>query len=173
LTGAIFHIEKTNAKVSTSATTVANVGEQRVNGFELGFAGNVSPAWKIYGGYVYQDAKLANAGPVNAAFNGNQFPNTAENSASLWTSYKLLPQLTLGGGLFYVDKVFGNPANTKYVPSYVRLDAYAEYEINKNVSLQLNVQNLTDKTYFDRAYSTHMVSVAPGRQVILTANFKY
>ena len=173
LTGAVFHIEKTNAKVSTSATTVANVGEQRVNGFELGFAGNVSPAWKIYGGYVYQDAKLANAGPVNAAFNGNQFPNTAENSASLWTSYKLLPQLTLGGGLFYVDKVFGNPANTKYVPSYVRLDAYAEYEINKNVSLQLNVQNLTDKTYFDRAYSTHMVSVAPGRQVILTANFKY
>ena len=173
LTGAVFHIEKTNAKVSTSATTVANVGEQRVNGFELGFAGNVSPAWKIYGGYVYQDAKLANAGPVNAAFNGNQFPNTAENSASLWTSYKLMPQLTLGGGLFYVDKVFGNPANTKYVPSYVRLDAYAEYEINKNVSLQLNVQNLTDKTYFDRAYSTHMVSVAPGRQVILTANFKY
>ena len=173
LTGAIFHIEKTNAKVSTSATTVANVGEQRVNGIELGFAGNVSPAWKIYGGYVYQDAKLANAGPVNAAFNGNQFPNTAENSASLWTSYKLLPQLTLGGGLFYVDKVFGNTANTKYVPSYVRLDAYAEYEINKNVSLQLNVQNLTDKTYFDRAYSTHMVSVAPGRQVILTANFKY
>jgi len=173
LTGAIFHIEKTNAKVSTSPTTVANVGEQRVNGFELGFAGNVSPAWKIYGGYVYQDAKLTNAGPVNAAFNGNQFPNTAENSASLWTSYKLLPQLTLGGGLFYVDKVFGNPANTKYVPSYVRLDAYAEYEINKNVSLQLNVQNLTDKTYFDRAYSTHMVSVAPGRQVILTANFKY
>ena len=173
LTGAIFHIEKTNAKVSTSATTVANVGEQRVNGFELGFAGNVSPAWKIYGGYVYQDAKLSNAGPVNAAFNGNQFPNTAENSASLWTSYKLMPQLTLGGGLFYVDKVFGNPANTKYVPSYVRLDAYAEYEINKNVSLQLNVQNLTDKTYFDRAYSTHMVSVAPGRQVTLTANFKY
>lgn len=173
LTGAIFHIEKTNAKVADSATTFSNVGEQRVNGIELGFAGNISPAWKVYGGYVYQDAKLANAGAVNAAQNGNEFPNTAKNSTSLWTSYKILPQVTLGGGLFYVDKVWGNTANTKWVPSYVRLDAYAEYEINKNVSLQLNVQNLTDKTYYDRAFTTHMVSVAPGRQVLLTANFKY
>jgi catecholate siderophore receptor len=173
LTGAIFHIEKTNAKVSTSATTVENVGEQRVNGIELGFAGNISPAWKVFGGYVYQDAKLTDAGPVNAAFNGNQFPNTAKNSASLWTSYKVMPQLTLGGGVYYVDKVWGNTNNTKFVPSYVRLDAYAEYEINKNVSLQLNVQNLADKRYFDRAFTTHMVSVAPGRLVTVTANFKY
>jgi catecholate siderophore receptor len=59
------------------------------------------------------------------------------------------------------------------VPSYWRFDAMASYEVNKNVSLRLNVQNLFDKTYYDKAYATHMVSVGQGRQGILSVNLKF
>ena len=72
-------------------------------------------------------------------------PNTPKNSFSLWTTYDITSKLTIGGGAFYVDEVYGDVGNTVYVPSYTRYDAMASYKLTKNVDLQLNVQNLTDK----------------------------
>ena len=40
-------------------------------------------------------------------------------------------QLTVGAGAVYSDKVYGDVANTKWVPSYVRYDAMARYNVNK------------------------------------------
>jgi catecholate siderophore receptor len=183
---AIFNIEKTNAKISLDANTMATVGKQRINGIELGFAGALTDKWQVFGGYTYMDSSLLETGPsywsksgtnwrynANAENKGNQFPNTPEHALSLWTSYRVLPQLTVGGGAYYVSKVYGDAANTKWVPSYWRADAMATYQVDKNLSLRLNVQNLFDETYYDKAYSTHMVGVAPGRQAILTANYKF
>ena len=38
----------------------------------------------------------------------------------------------------------------------------ASYKLTKNVDLQLNVQNLTDKTYYDKAYASHFANQAAG-----------
>ena len=70
-------------------------------------------------------------------------------------------------------KQYGNAANTKWMPGYVRWDAMVSYAINKNVSLQLNVQNLADKLYFTKAYASHYAAIAPGRSATLTAQFKF
>ena len=80
--------------------------------------------------------------------NGHQFPNTPKHAATLWTTY-VFPSigLTIGGGASYVDKQYGDAANSKWIPSYTRWDAMASYAIQNNISLQLNVQNLTDKVY--------------------------
>jgi catecholate siderophore receptor len=45
--------------------------------------------------------------------------------------------------------------------------------VNKNISLQLNIQNLTDKLYYDKVGSNHYAGVGVGRTAILTANFRY
>ena len=81
--------------------------------------------------------------------------------------------MTIGGGATYMDKVFGNATNTKWVPSYVRYDAMARYNVNKNVDLQLNVNNLSDKRYFTKAYASHYATEAEGRSAVLSVNFKY
>ncbi|HEY3432116.1 MAG TPA: TonB-dependent siderophore receptor [Rhodocyclaceae bacterium] len=188
LTGAIFNLTKTNAKVNLDANTVSTVGEQKTKGIELGFAGSLTDKWQVFGGYTYMDSILSKTGPSYWSYNstsavwtynanadalGKQFPNTPKHSFSLWSSYKVQPGLTLGGGAYYVSKVYGNTLNTKWVPDYWRFDAMANYEVSKQLSLRLNIQNLFDKTYYDRAYTTHMVSVAPARQVTLTANYKF
>ena len=49
----------------------------------------------------------------------------------------------------------------------------ASYVVSRNVTLQLNVQNLTDKLYFDKVSSPHYAGVAPGRSATLTANMKF
>ena len=175
LTGAVFQIDKDNARVSVDANTMQNVGKQQVRGFELGFAGSVTDKWSLFGGYTYLHSELKDNGPMsaNAANNGNQFPNTPKNSFSLWSTYQVLPALTVGGGAYYVSKVYGNPANSLYVPAYWRFDAMAAYRVNKNLTLQPNIQNLFDKTYYTKAFTAHYAALAPGRFGMLTANFRF
>lgn len=72
-----------------------------------------------------------------------------------------------------MSKVYGNVQNTKWVPAYTRFDAMASYIIDKNLTLQLNIQNLTDKVYFNQAYASHYASIAPGRSATLALNMKY
>lgn len=172
LTAAVFKIEKTNARVTLADGTTDVAGNQEVKGFEIGAAGRVTRKWQLFAGYTYLDSELVDNG-ADVANNGNQFPNTPEHSASLWTTYDILPKLTIGGGAFYVDEQFGNTANSVSIPSYVRYDAMAGYQIDKHLSLQLNIQNLTDKRYFDAAYSSHYAQVAAGRLSYLTLNFTY
>lgn len=175
LTAAVFKIEKTNARVTLADGTTDVAGDQEVKGFELGAAGKITRKWQLFAGYTYLDSELTDNGtdPEDMLNNGNRFPNTPQNSASLWTTYDILPKLTIGGGAFYVDEQFGNPANTVSIPSYVRYDAMAGYQIDKHLSLQLNIQNLTDKRYFDSAYTNHFAQVAAGRLTYLTLNFTY
>ncbi|TCV91450.1 catecholate siderophore receptor [Luteibacter rhizovicinus] len=175
LTGAIFRTEKTNARVATGGrgSTQINAGKQRVDGIEIGASGNITEQWNVFAGYTYLNSKLIQPAPADIASKGNQFPNTPKNSFTLWTSYAITPRLTVGGGAYAMDKVYGNTANTKWVPGYTRFDLMASYVVNRNVTLQLNVQNLTNKYYFDKAYAAHYANVAPGRVGILSANFKF
>lgn len=175
LTADIFRTEKENARVQVNTNTYENVGKTRVQGVELSATGKITEKWQVFAGYAYMDSEQIDGGdlPANKANNGNQLPNTPENSASLWTTYQVTPKLTIGGGAFYVDDVFGSVANTTMVDSYVRYDAMAAYKLSKNVDLQLNVQNLTDETYYDKAFSTHFANQAAGRTALLSTNFHF
>ncbi|MFW1887599.1 MULTISPECIES: TonB-dependent receptor [Acinetobacter] len=171
LTAAIFRTEKTNTRATADDGTTKNIGETRVDGFELGVNGNITEKWALSAGYTYLDSELVDDG--TGLNDGKQVQNVAKNSATLWTTYQVTPQLTLGAGAIAMDKVYGNAANTKWVPGYVRYDAMARYNVNKNVDLQLNVNNLADTRYFTKAYSSHYATEAEGRSAVLSLNFKY
>ncbi|AJO76563.1 TonB-dependent siderophore receptor [Pseudomonas sp. MRSN 12121] len=180
LTAAVFRTEKKNTRILVDALTYQNAGESRVDGLELSASGKITDKWQVFAGYSYLKSELVDAGlngrngVVSAGSNkGNEMPNTPKNSFSLWTTYEVLPKLTVGGGAFYVDEVYGDAGNTVYVPSYTRYDAMASYKLSKNVDLQLNVQNLTDKTYYDKAYSAHFANQAAGRTALFTTNFHF
>lgn len=181
LTAAIFRTEKENTRALDTDGFTRNIGKTRVDGIELGVNGNITEKWAVSAGYTYLDSEIVDAGFVKdtsgkyvpSPTNGNQVQNVAKNSATLWTTYQLLPVLTLGAGAVAMDKVYGDAANTKWVPGYVRYDAMARYNVNKNVDLQLNVNNLSDKRYFTKAYSSHYATEAEGRSAVLSVNFKY
>ncbi|MCU7649118.1 TonB-dependent receptor [Pseudomonas piscis] len=173
LTAAVFRTEKENARVQVNTTSYENAGKTRVDGLELSASGKITDKWQVFAGYSYLDSEQVDGGPMGKASDGNQLPNTPKNSASLWTTYAVTPKLTVGGGAFYMDKVFGSVANTTMVDSYVRYDAMAAYKLTKNIDLQLNVQNLTNKTYYDKAFATHFANQAPGRTALLSTNFHF
>ena len=181
LTAAIFRTEKQNTRALDTDGFTRNIGETRVDGIELGANGNITNKWAISAGYTYLDSEIVDAGFTKnsdgtyspSSTNGNQVQNVAKNSATLWTTYQVLPQLNLGVGAIAMDKVYGDAANTKFVPGYVRYDAMARYNVNKNVDLQLHVNNLSDKRYFTKAYASHYAAEAEGRNAVLSINFKY
>ncbi|MEZ1321584.1 TonB-dependent siderophore receptor [Pseudomonas fluorescens] len=173
LTADIFRTEKENARVQVDTTSYENAGKTRVQGVELSASGKITDKWQVFAGYAFMDSEQVDGGPLGRANDGNELPNTPKNSASLWTTYQVTPKLTIGGGAFYVDDVYGSVANTTMVDSYVRYDAMAAYKLTKNVDLQLNVQNLTNETYYDKAFSTHFANQAAGRTALLSTNFHF
>jgi catecholate siderophore receptor len=211
LNAAVFQTKTTNARATGANNTVEYIGTKRVRGAELGFNGNITDKWTVFGGYSYLDAVITDGGftaltaaavgtqaakvvLVPSVNNGRQFPQTAKHSFTLWSNYQVTSAFSFGGGAFYTSRVFGgysdnrtatqtaagvvtvNPATkilARSIPSYWRFDARAGWKINDQLDLAVNVQNLTDKTYFNQAYTAHYASIAPGRSAFATLNFKY
>ena len=155
------------------------VGEIEVQGLELGVSGNITPQWQVFGGYTFQDSELVKAATGNVNI-GDPLANTPKHSASLFTTYRVVPKLAVGGGVYYVSRSnggnqggAGGGANGIYAPAYTRVDAFASYDLSERATLQLNVQNVGDERYILRTNGVHHADVAPARQAILTLNLRY
>lgn len=177
LTAAVFRTEKTNVRTRLANTDPYVLsGEQRIDGFEIGIAGNITPSWSAFGGYAYLDSKIersANPDEVDGAL-----LQTPKHSLSLWTTYTLPFELVVGVGAQYVDDVVRSRTVTEtgtvdnLVSSYWLVDAMASYPLTQSITLRLNVTNLTDKFYVDRIGGGHYVP-GPGRTASLTADIRF
>ncbi|HDR9198842.1 TPA: TonB-dependent receptor [Burkholderia vietnamiensis] len=172
LTSALFQTDKTNARVSDGLGHTVNAGSQRVRGVELGFAGNLTRKWRVFGGYSYLNAITTDAGPGSPGASGLPMVMVPKHNFTLWTSYDVLPQLTLGAGATVMSKTYASVSSTvkKWTPGYARFDAAATWRVNKTMDVQLNVQNLFDKQYYASAYPIY-ATWAPGRSAMVTLNF--
>lgn len=179
LSGALFRLTRRDAAIEVAPGLFEQAGEARVQGLELGLSGDVTDRWQVFGGYAWMDSELVRGAYDNINV-GEPLANTPEHSASLFTTYRLLPKLSLGGGVYHVSKSWGGNqggagggANRIYAPEYTRVDLFAAYDINDRASLQLNVQNAGNEDYIIRTNGVHHADVAPARQAILTLNLRY
>ncbi|WP_035883614.1 MULTISPECIES: TonB-dependent receptor [Cupriavidus] len=171
LTSALFQTDKTNARVSDGLGGTVNAGSQRVRGAELGFAGNLTNQWRVFGGYSYLDAITTDAGPANPTASGLPMVMVPKHNFVLWTYYDVLPKLSIGGGATFSSLTYASVTATtrKWTPGYARFDAVATYRLDKTMDLQLNLQNIFDKKYYSSAYPIY-ATWAPGRSAVLTLN---
>ena len=170
---ALFQSDKFNARTedSTDPTDVVVLkGEQRVQGIELGIAGKITDAWQVSGGYAFQDSEILKS--ETAAEEGNELPNVPQHTLSLWTTYALPWNLEIGGGARYTSSRFSANNNLRKAPGYWLGDAMLAYRASKNLTLRLNVYNLTDEEYIDRVGGGHIVP-GPARSGVLTASFTF
>lgn len=171
LTAAIFRTEKTNARTRTANDQpFILAGEQVVEGVEIGVAGNITEAWQVFAGAAWMDSSIE-ASAVADEVDSNMVL-TPETSYNLWTTYRLPFGLTIGGGVQYMDNVFRNAANTTQAPSYTLVSATAAYAVSDNVTLRLNVDNLTDEGYISNVGGGHFIP-GPGRSAFVTADLSF
>lgn len=169
-TFSLFDGKMTNAQVSDGYGNMINAGTQRVRGAEISVAGSLTKRWEVFGGWTYLDSTVINGGPTHANV-GKRFPYTPGNSVSFWSTYRILPKFKAGGGLTYMSKRYTNVNNQTWVPEYVRIDLVADYQFTNYLDLQANLQNLTNKRYYDKIY-TNYSRIAAGRAVTFQLSLK-
>ncbi len=154
-TAAVFEIEQSSPQVADNDPATLDVIDSEIQGFEVQLQGFLTQRWFVSAGYSYLDGEQVDrTGPT-----GLRPRELPENMFSLWNNYQATDRLGLGLGLIYQDESFINNSNTAVLPSYVRLDAAAYYDVSDNLRLQVNLENLTDELYFPNSHATHQATV--------------
>ena len=158
VTGALFRLEKTNARTTDPLDPNLNVltGEQRTDGFELGLAGEALPGWNISASYAFLNADIVKSntfqvGTVSGksiSLDGKTPVNVPRNSGVVWTSYNITPEWEVGGGVFLASSRYADSVNEVTLPGYARIDATIAYH-HKYFDIQANAFNLLDKIYYE------------------------
>jgi catecholate siderophore receptor len=175
LTGAAFRTKNENVIFTVDATAVPPVfnqdDAQEVTGISLGVAGRVVRAWDVTANVAYLNSENLSQNTTN---NGNRLTLAPAFSGSVWTTYQTPWRLSVGGGVRFIGDVFINAANTIESPGYALVDAMATYDVSRQVSLRLNLYNLTDETYV-RNVNNNGGRYNPGypRTATLTASFGF
>ena len=171
VTGAVFRTDKLNARTPGLPGEPATVleGKQRVDGFELGATGWITPRWQLIAAYTHLDSEIRESN-IPAEL-GNRLANVPDHSGTIWSTYKLPIGLELGGGVRYVGERFTNVANTRRIDDYFLADATIAYEFSPATSLRLNVFNIFDEEFIDATSGGHFIP-GPGRAAVATLAFR-
>ncbi|QYJ81370.1 TonB-dependent receptor [Shewanella aegiceratis] len=132
-------------------------GKEETKGVELDLNAHLGERWAINVNGVYQDAR-DKQDPNSTSFDTRQ-KGVPYVTASTWVTYdadwfKLPSPLSVSLGAKYVDErsthsaSFGIPDG--YVPSYTVMDAALSYQAD-SWTVQLNVNNLLDEDYYEKA----------------------
>jgi catecholate siderophore receptor len=148
LTAAIFQIDQKYAGDDGDGGT--QFVDAEIEGFEAQFLGQITDQWSVNAGYSYLTGEDKD---------GDRPAELPRNTLSFWNNYELNDKLVLGLGAIYQDESTPKGGADGVVPSFVRVDASASYQINEDLRIQLNVENLLDKDYYPHAYGTHQATV--------------
>ncbi|HEY1103605.1 MAG TPA: catecholate siderophore receptor Fiu [Burkholderiaceae bacterium] len=179
VTAAAFQTTNKNDLATADPVTgeITQFGERKVRGLEFGASGAITAAWQVSAGLAFLNAEITEG--ASATTTGAAVQYTPKQSFTAWTTYKFPFGLTLGGGARYISTQATSAStavvtNLPQIPSYWVFDALAGYEVNKNLKLQLNISNLTDKFYLNSVNSgrTRYTLGAP-RTALLTANVEF
>jgi catecholate siderophore receptor len=164
LTAAMYQLDRTNVAIPdpVDATRSLLVKGQRTQGIEVGISGRITSAWSTSGGYAYQDGKITTAQPENGVV-GSKLAQLPKHTFSLWNRYDFSPHWGAGLGVINRSNMFTSTDNTVNLPGYTRFDGALYAKIDKNLRVQLNVENLLNKYYFLSANNNNNIS--PGSPI--------
>ncbi|RYZ09314.1 MAG: TonB-dependent siderophore receptor [Comamonadaceae bacterium] len=171
---AVFDIRRRNGTVSDpdDFNYVIQVGEQRSRGWELDVPFSISPQWRVLASYTHLKAEISQ--DSDAAMVGKLLANAPRRSASLWSTYDFggaAAGWSAGLGAIHVGARQANTGNTFVLPAYTRWDANLAWRFGpaQRYKLQLTVQNLGDKRYYDSGGA--FVPTYPGAPRSVMATF--
>ena len=150
-TASYFDSEQTIATRDSDTGENSEIVGLQVDGIELELKGQVTEKLSLAIGYSDLDGETAKGGEPR------EIP---EYTASLWATYEVNDRFGIGFGVTAQGE--SNIKNDKpglILPDYTRVDFAAYYDLADDLSIQLNVENVTDELYFPHSHSTHQASV--------------
>ena len=167
---ALFHIDKENVVTTDALGESVAAGEARSQGLDLQFSGQVTDAVRIIGAYAYINAEVTKGD--SAIPEGSDLLGIARNSGSLLGVYQFqdgaLRGSDLGAAVNYVGERSGQAGSDFTLPSYSTVDLLAHYKASETITVGLNLNNLFDRTYYERSYNTSWVLPGEPRNLMVS-----
>ena len=150
-TASYFDSEQTQAVSDSETGEMSEIVGLTVDGFELELKGQLTDNLYLAFGLSNLDGKTSSGGEPR------EIPEHTGSIYAIWQSnddagYSV--GVTTQG-----DSVIGNNKPDNILPSYTRVDVAAWKNLSENLSVQVNIENLTDELYFPHSHSTHQASV--------------
>jgi iron complex outermembrane receptor protein len=164
VTAALFHITKQNV-LTTDPATGFNVaaGEVQSRGLDINLAGSITPEWRIIAGYAFTDAEVTKDKSIPK---GASLQNIPRHSLGLWNVYEFqtgsLKGFGFGGGVITMDDRAGSGNGDGFtLPGFAKVDLLGFYKLTDAAKISLNIYNLFDTEYYERALGP--LRVVPGQ----------
>lgn len=175
----VFRINQKNiATKEEPDSPYRSIGEIESEGVELEAIGELTENLRLQAAYTYTDIRYKKSSPEEQ---GKRAVYAPRNMASTWLSYDVrtgpLDGLTLASGVRYVNGVTSDRLNTHTLPSYTLVDMAIGYDLSKvgiqGLSAQLNVNNLTDKSYVAACNSLSYCYFGAERSIVGSVSWKF
>lgn len=177
---AVFRIAQDNVAVQDGDNLVDGTGSTAYRGakgvtskgIEAEIAGELAKGWQVATGFARTLADNSDGSQLQ--------PERPRNLVHLFTSYRLpgaWNALTIGGGLQWRGGTYATTTTATGVAarreqgSILIADLMASYGITPQLSAQLNISNLFDKTYYDFAGS--QITYGAPRKAMLTMKYQF
>jgi len=164
-TAAYFDSEQTRAAKDNNTGEDMEIRGLEVDGIELELKGSVTEKLDLVLGYSNADGTTSSGGEPR------EIP---DSTFTVWASYTASDNFGWALGVMKQGESNIKDNNPGLVlPDYTRVDFAAYYDVNENLTIQVNVENLTDELYFPHSHSTHQASVGEPRntRISLRRNF--
>lgn len=161
-----------------------NTGKNRVDGIEFALNGNLTETLSVQVSASTMESEVLES--YTTANIGLALSNFAEDSFFLQMRYQPTEKFAFGGDLTYKSEMFGGQPDSAagfnselnaysiIVPSYSVINLFANYHAAENMTLRLNIGNLTDKEYWTAAYrSGAFMYLGDGRTARATLTYEF
>ncbi len=177
----LFNIDKRNVLYTDTVngeSVAKTAGKVRSRGVEVDVAGALTQNVNVIASYGYTDAKVLE----DPDYQGKMLPNVPRHTGSLFLTYDFHNviggnTLTVGGGGHAVSRRSGDNDEDYSLQGYAVADAFASYKIKTQnpVTLQVNVKNLFDKTYYTSSIASNNLSnqIGDPREVQFTVKMDF
>jgi iron complex outermembrane receptor protein len=173
---AVYQITQTNVLTPVPNTNQRQAtGEIVSKGIELTVTGTIAKGWNVIANYALNNTEVTKSTIEEQI--GQQFTNAPKNSGNLWTTYTFSKSVLKGlkFGIGYKGMSDRNTAispNNPVLPGFGVWDAIIGYQL-KGVSVNLNLNNLTDQRYFAGSLNNAAAFYGVPRSFVLTLGCKF
>jgi catecholate siderophore receptor len=167
VSAALFRLDRNNVKNADPSDPIRLVltGQQRTDGLVLSVAGNITPDWKIYGGFANMFARIT--ADTTAAPAGRTVGLVPRNQVTVWSTYDFTAHIGAGAGLVSQSKMYASFSNQVELPAFSRVDAMVSCRVGR-YRLAVNAENVLNTKYYSTANSDNNISPGSPRNVQLS-----
>ena len=166
-----YKIDKKNVAEKISSNIYDLAGKVESKGYEIDLQWLATSNLQFKAGYSFNKSKF-----VSGSKQGQNLANNPKHGAFIFSKYNLPMKvfdgvLGFSSGISYKSAIYTNSDKAKAVklPSYTKADLGIHYD-KKDWGFSLNIENITDKEYFEYGDSDYRIYVGDPRKV--TFNFK-